>query len=103
MPQPQDPKARYRPVAESTGRKLSEAPLPSSIGSPNWLCPVARVCTYMSQQSPVVFTWTETRLVASELNATFFPFAEIAGWVLSPLAGTPVARALTKRVTPESM
>src|SRR3954452_8854926 len=100
IPQPHEPKARYRPVADSTGRKLSHAPPPVSIGSPSVMWPVARCETKMSQHNPVASTGCGTRLCASELNATTFPFAEIAGSMLLRFAPSPLGFWLTRNVWP---
>src|SRR4051794_5956356 len=100
IPHPHEPKARYRPVADSTGRKLSEAPPPVSIGSPSVMWPVARCETKMSQHNPVASTGCGTRLCASELNATTLPFAEIAGSMLSRFAPSPLGFSLTRIVWP---
>src|SRR6478736_3788108 len=100
IPQPQDPKARYRPVADRTGRKLSEAPPPVSIGSPSVMCPVARCDTKMSQHRPVASTGCGTRLCARELKATTLPSAEIDGSMLSLFAPTPFGFWLTRIVFP---
>src|SRR4051812_28084336 len=98
--QPHEPKARYRPFADRTGRKLSEAPPPVSIGSPSVMWPVARRETKMSQHRPVASTCWGTRLWASELNATTFPSAEIDGSMLSRFAPTPLGCWLTRIVRP---
>src|SRR4029079_10932659 len=100
IPQPHEPKARYRPVADRTGRKLSEAPPPVSIGSPSVMWPVARCETKMSQHRPVASTCCGTRCAASELTATTFPSAEIDGSMLSRFAPTPLGCWLTRTVRP---
>ena len=100
MSHPHEKNARKRPVADSAGVKLSEAPRPSSMGSPSRLCPVATLWTKTSRHSPVTLTRMDTRLLASDLNATTRPFPEIVGSPLSLLAPMPDGRWLTRCVRP---